>query len=281
LRPIDEQLSRPGGLAERLYMLRKGAGIPVGELAVRLGWQPSKVTKLQRGQQRPTVADIEKWANACGQPGAASELLDLLSEADAVHWRWQRRLANRKHASTQEDLGRAERQAQRYRSVQIAVVPGVLQTADYARHMVTMFHKLQNIGLEDVEASVTARIRRQDILDDPDRMFEFVMTENVLRRRVGGAEVMSRQLNRLIRLSELANITLAILPDRAEDLEIFPYQAFLMLDERVIIDGASAEDRLTPEEVAVYERMYDASFAASATGDQARALIAAAAEALR
>jgi len=88
LRPIDEQLSRPGGLAERLYMLRKGAGIPVGELAVRLGWQPSKVTKLQRGQQRPTVADIEKWANACGQPGAASELLDLLSEADAVHWRW-------------------------------------------------------------------------------------------------------------------------------------------------------------------------------------------------
>ena len=244
----------------------------MGELAGRLGWVPSKVSKLQRGQQRPTVADVTAWAEACGHPEAASDLLDLLAEVEAIHWRWQQRLG-RGHASIQEDLDQQVQQARRIRSVQIAVIPGLLQTAGYARHMVTMFRKLQGASLHDAEATVAARMRRQEVLYDPEHTFEFVVTENVLHRRVGGADVMRGQIDRLVQLSALDNITLAILPDDADGLEVFPYQAFLMLDGKVIIEGASGEDRFPAVESAPYERMMDAALADSVTGESARRLL--------
>lgn len=279
MRPIDEVLSQPGGLAERLYALRKAAGLPVGVLAEQLGWVPSKVSKLQRGQQKPTAADVQAWADACGHPEAASELLDLLAEAEAVHWRWQQRLA-RGHPSVQEDLARQERQAKRIRAVQVTVLPGLLQTAAYARHMIVMFRKIQGAGLEDVDATVAARMRRQEILYEPDREFEFVLTENILRRRVGDRAVMGGQMDRLIQLAGLPNISLGIIPDDAEGLEVFPWVGFLMLDAKVILDGMSGEDRDSPADVAVYERMMDAALAAAVTGDQAVAFVREVAESL-
>lgn len=280
MRPVDEQLSQPGGLAERLYSMRKAAGIGVAELASEIGWVPSKVSKLQRGQQRPSVEDITAWAQATGHPEATSELLDMLAEVEAVHWRWQQRLS-RGHPSVQEDLARQARQARRIRSVQIAVIPGLLQTADYARHMITMFRKLQGAGMEDVEATVAARMRRQEILYDAERIFEFVLTQNILHRRVGSHAVMLGQLDRLAQLAGLANITLGILPDDAEGLEVFPYEGFLLLDSKVVLDGMAAEDRLPPMEATAYERMMDAALEASVIGDEARTLIASAAAALR
>lgn len=279
-RPVDEQLTQPGGLAERLYGLRQAAGLKTGQLADVLGWGAPKVSKLQRGQQRPTVADVEAWAKACGQPEATSELLDLLSEVDAVHWRWQQRLS-RGQAAVQEDLDTAVRRATRIRSVQVAVLPGLLQTAAYARATIAMFHAIQGTPGDDVDATVAARVLRQDVLHEPGRSFEFVLTENILRRRVGGAEVMRGQLDRLLRLADLPHITLAIFPDDADDPAVFPYQGFLMLDDRVVLDLPSGEVRFAPEDKVAYERMVDAVLAESVTGGEAHALIAAASAALR
>ena len=279
-RPVDELLNRPGGLAERLYGMRRAAGLGTGQLASQLGWVPSKVTKIQRGQQRPAVEDITAWVEACGHPESASELLDLLAEVEAVHWRWQQRLT-RGQPAVQEDLDAAVRAATVIRSAQVAVVPGLLQTAGYARSIITMFRYLVNAPPDDVEATVAARMLRQDVLGEPGRTFEFVITENVLRRRVGGAQVMHGQLDRLLRLSELPHITLAIFPDDAGDPAVFPYQGFLMLDGRVILDLPSGEVRFAPEDAGAWVRMMDAALAGSVTGDEARALIAAASEALR
>jgi hypothetical protein len=121
---------------------------------------------------------------------------------------------------------------------------------------------------------------RQDVLSEPGRSFEFVITENVLRRRVGGGGVMRGQLDRLLRVSGFPNVTLAIFPDDADNPAIFPYQGFLMLDDEVLLDLPSGEARLTPGDVLVYERMMDAVLAESVTGDDARRLIVAAMEAL-
>jgi len=279
-RPADEQLNRPGGLAERLYGLRQAAGLRTGELAEVLGWGPPKVSKIQRGQQRPTVTDIEAWAKACGQPEATSELLDLLAEVDAVHWRWQHRLS-RGQAAVQEDLDTAVRAATSIRSVQVAVLPGLLQTAGYARGTITMFKTITGTGTEDVEATVAARMLRQDVLTDPGREFEFVITENILRRRVGGAEVMRGQLDRLLRLSELPHITIAVFPDDADNPAVFPYQGFLMLDNRVILDLPSGEVRFAPGDAEPWVRMMDAALEGSVTGDRARWRIMAAIDPLR
>ena len=275
MQPADEELKRPGGLAERLYSMRRAAGLASGDLARRLGWPASKVSKLQNGQQMPTVADITAWAAGCGQPEAAAPLLDLLAQAEAVHWQWRHRL-RRGHAALQQDLDQEIRQARRVRVVEVAVIPGLLQTPEYARHVLAMSARLNQTSLDEVEPAVAARIRRQEALYDPARLFEFVMTESVLRRRVGSPHVMAAQLDRLIALSGLANITLGVIPDDAE-LSIIPGECFMIIDGKAVLETWTAEDRLGTEESAVYARVADALLADAETGEAARRLINAAA----
>lgn len=275
MQPADEELIRPGGLAERLYSMRRAAGLASGDLARRLGWPASKVSKLQNGQQMPTVADITAWAAGCGQPEAATALLDLLAQAEAVHWQWRHRL-RRGHAALQQDLDQEIRQARRVRVVEVAVIPGLLQTPEYARHVLAMSAWLNQTSMEEVELAVAARIRRQEALYDSGRQFEFVMTESVLRRRVGSPQVMAAQLDRLIALSGLANITLGVIPDDAE-LSIIPGECFMIIDGKAVLETWTAEDRLGTEESAVYTRVADTLLTDAATGEDARRLINAAA----
>lgn len=279
MQPADEQLKRPGGLAERLYGMRKAAGIATGELARRLGWPPSKISKLQNGQQIPTAEDITLWAAACGQPDRAGELLDMLAEVQAVHWQWRHRLRRGGHGGIQADLDQAVRQAKRIRVVEVSVVPGLLQTPDYARLIFMMSAEVHQTGPGDVEAAVAARMRRQEVLYDASHQFEFVVTENALRRRVGGMQVMLGQYDRLITLSRLASITLGVIPDAAE-LRLIPGESFMILDDRAILETWVSEDTLTGEEAALYGRLADALLAEAVTGDGARRLIADAASTL-
>jgi transcriptional regulator with XRE-family HTH domain len=271
VQPADEELKRPGGLAERLYSMRRAAGLASGDLARRLGWPASKVSKLQNGQQMPTVADITAWAAICGQPEAATPLLDLLAQAEAVHWQWRHRL-RRGHAALQQDLDQEIRQARQVRVVEVAVIPGLLQTPAYARRVLAMSARLNQTSMDEVEPAVAARIRRQEALYDLAREFEFVMTESILRRRVGGPHVMAAQLDRLIALSGLANITLGVIPDDAE-LGIIPGECFMIIDGKAVLETWTAEDRLGTEESAVYARVADTLLADAATGEDARRLI--------
>ncbi len=251
--------------------MRKAAGLASGDLARRLGWPASKVSKLQNGQQMPTVADVTAWAAGCGQPEAAAALLDLLAQAEAVHWQWRHRL-RRGHAALQQDLDQEIRQAQLVRVVEVAVIPGLLQTPEYARHVLAMSARLNQTSLDEVEPAVAARIRRQEALYDPARQFEFLMTESILRRRIGSPHVMTAQLDRLITLSGLANITLGVIPDDAE-LSIIPGECFMIVDGNAVLETWTAEDRLGTEESAVYTRVADTLLTDAATGDDARHLI--------
>lgn len=276
MQPAEDQLKRPGGLAERLYSMRQAAGLPAGELARQLGWPASKVSKLQNGQQIPTSADITAWAQACGQPGATGELLDMLAQVRAVHWQWRHRL-RRGHAAAQEDLGQAVRRARRIRNVEVAVIPGLLQTPDYARAIVTMSAEFHESEPGEVEPAVAARMRRQEALYDASRQFEFIFTEAILRRPVGDPQVMLGQIDRLLTLSALANITIAVIPDNAK-LRLIPGESFMILDNQAILETWVSEDTLDGEEAALYARVADALIADAATGDHARRLITAASE---
>jgi transcriptional regulator with XRE-family HTH domain len=275
VQPADNELKRPGGLAERLYSMRRAAGLASGDLARQLGWPASKVSKLQNGQQMPTVADITAWAAGCGQPEAAAALLDLLAQVEAVHWQWRHRL-RRGHAALQQDLYQEIRQARRVRVVEVAVIPGLLQTPEYARHVLAMSAWLNQTSMDEVEPAVAARIRRQEALYDSGRQFEFVTTESVLRRRVGSPHVMAAQLDRLIALSGLANITVGVIPDDAE-LSIIPGECFMIIDGKAVLETWTAEDHLGTEESAVYTRVADTLLTDAATGEDARRLINAAA----
>jgi len=256
--------------------MRKAAGLKVAPVATQLGWPNSKVSKLQNGRQIPTVEDITAWATACGHPEAASELLDILAQVRNVHWQWRHRLS-RGHAAVQDDLDRAVRAATRIRVMESAAIPGLLQTTDYARCIYTMVTDLYQMPPEEIEPAVAARMRRQEVLYDAGRQFEFLIAEHVLRQQVGDARVMLGQMDRLLTLSGLSNITLGILPE-APALRIIPGESFMALDGQVILETWVEEDRMTDESAALLLRLADMVAPQAITGDGARRLIQEAAE---
>ncbi len=91
----DFQTAREA-LGARLRELRSETGLEGKELAARLGWQTSKVSRLQNGKQTPTRADLSGWARALGRPDVEVELHGLLAGLDMKkrHRSWRRSLAS-------------------------------------------------------------------------------------------------------------------------------------------------------------------------------------------
>ena len=241
MHPADEQLNKPGGLAERLSRLRKAAGLTGDQLAAALRWGEKtgrpKVSKIENGRQTPSEKDVRAWVAACGHPEQVNDLLDLLEDAQTTHTRWRRRLRGG-HAAIQEDIDRRTREVKRIRNVEVTMIPGLLQTSGYARAIITQVAATYSTA--DVDAAVAARMRRQDVLYDRSKAFEFVITESALRLLPCPPQVMLGQLDRLMSL-DLDNVTLGIIPLGVE-LELMPYNSFLMLDEDLTIETWTGKD---------------------------------------
>ena len=276
MHPTERKLTQPGSLPERLYRLRKGAGLNQGQLASALGWDRTKVSKIETGTQRPSGDDIRAWAATASQPEAAGELLDLLADVEAVHRTWRGRLRGG-GAGVQDDYDRRVRAAKRIRAVSPLVIPGLLQTAAYARAIMTQVQ--ETWGAIDVDASVEARLRRQEALYDQSRAFEFVTTEAALRMPPCPPQVMLGQMDRLMSL-DLDNVTLGIIPIGVQ-MPVVPQNGFMLLDDVAIAEGHGGEDTLGEQESAVYARVFERLMSVAATGEGARRLIAAAAASLR
>jgi transcriptional regulator with XRE-family HTH domain len=274
--PTYERLNQRGGLAERLYGMRKAAGLTGDRMAEDLGWPRSKISKIENGRQMPSAEDIRAWAAECGDREAAENMLDLLAGVQAVHRRWRTQL-RRGHAAGQEDLDRRTRDAERIRSAQVLIMPGLIQTAGYARSI--MMQIAPAYGTRDVEEAVAARMRRQEILYDADKTFEFVITEAALRMLVVPTQVMLGQLDRLLGMG-LGNVTLGIIPMGVE-LDMAPVHGFLMLDAAAIVETYHEESEAGEEESEAYGRIFGRLMAEAVTGEEARRLITAAAASLR
>lgn len=279
MQPTGEWLDRPGGLAERLERMRKAARLTGVQLAEQLGWPRSKISKLENGRQMPTAADLTAWAGACGQPEALAGLQADLDQAEAVHRQYRHQL-RRGNPAIQEDFDKIVRQAKRIRNIEVAIIPGLLQTADYARYRALEAVRVHGYPEDGVEATVAARMRRQEILYEGDREFEFVITEAALRLLLCPPQVMLGQIDRLAGLSGLAHITLGIIPFGVE-LPIAPMHAFLITDDRACVETHASDIPLVGEEAAAYGAIADGMLTEAVTGDDARRLLAAAAEALR
>lgn len=278
MRPTGEWLNQPGGLAERLMRMRKAAGLTGDELAARLGWTRSKVPKLENGRQMPTEADLAAWAEACGQPAGAEELHRLLTEAQAVHRQWRHQL-RAGHAALQTEFDALVRPASRIRMFEIMLIPGLLQTPDYARYRALEAVRLHGTAAEQVDETVVARMRRQEVLYDTSKAFEFVVCEAAFRYLLCPAQVMRGQLDRLLGVLGLGHITLGVIPP-GKELGVAPMVGFLMADDVTVIESFTSMDTLRGEESEKYTAIADGLLADAVTGDSARELIVAAMAAL-
>ena len=196
MQPTSDWLNQPGGLAERLTLMRKAAGLTQNVLAERLSWPRSKVVKLENGRQMPSPADVSQWADACGQSDAVPELMRLLADAQAVHRQWRHQL-RRGHAALQTDFDTLVRGGAVIRNFQTFLIPGLLQTPGYARARAMEGVRFHGTDPGKVEETVAARMRRQQVLYDVGKRFQFTIMDAALRYLLCPPDVMRGQLDRL------------------------------------------------------------------------------------
>jgi transcriptional regulator with XRE-family HTH domain len=271
----QEWLTRPGGLAQRLRQLRATAGLTGEQLAAQAGWDRYRVSKLENGRQMPSDNDITTWAQVTGQPGEAPGLLAMLAEGRAIHREWKHQ-ARTGQAAVQADFDALVHEAARVRNFQIMVVPGLLQTPLYARSACLQVVRLVGTDPDKVDEAVSIRMARQRVLYEPGRTFDFVFTQAALDYPLCPRDVMAGQIDRLISVIGMPNVTFGIVPSGVE-LAITPQVGFLMVDDTTVVETFTSMDTLTGDESARYGEIFDLLQAQAVTGDEARRLLTAAA----
>lgn len=254
-------------LGRRLRALRVGAGLAGKELAEELGWPASKVSRLELARQNASPADINAWVAATdASTDERAVLLGLLDQA-REELRTYRQRTKHGQAAVQAGYNALVERSTLMREFHTVVVPGVLQTPDYARAILTTTARAHDVRVLDVEAAVATRMERQRYLYTA-RRFEFILTEPVLRWGLVPVEVMRAQIDRLQSVIGLRNVRLAVLPYGACD--DVPTHMFEMFDDLVCVETVSREHRYTGTEAQTYIETFTALQKAALTGDDAR-----------
>lgn len=214
-------------LGAALRDLRTRAGKSGRAVAADLGWSQTKVSRIETGVVRPSVSDVDALlAVLSAQTRDLDQLRGLAEQAQqvSVSWRGLHRggLARRQH-----ELVQLERTAVEILHFQPALVPGLLQTPEYARLVL----ELANVtSQQDVEAAVGARLARQAVLFENDGpRHRFVLTEAALRWRPGSWHVLRTQLDRVSSMAQLPSVDLRVLPwtTRAPTIAGHAFRAFV------------------------------------------------------
>ena len=175
--------------------------------------------------------------------------------------------------SHQDEIARLDEKIRLFRVFEPATIPGLLQTAEYARARFAEGISLFKVP-NDVDEAVRARMQRQELLYRADKRFHFVLTEAALRYRRCSIEVMLAQLDRLVALSALRNVRLGIIGFDTQYV-VGPWHGFSLRDnDRVMVETFSAELNLAqPQEIELYAGVFHQLAAIASYGSTARAII--------
>jgi transcriptional regulator with XRE-family HTH domain len=230
-------------LAAELRRLRERAGFTGDEVAERLGWSGSKISRIELHRIGIKPADLRRLLDLYSVSDAHREdLLALSRETDKTGW------LESVTANVRGDYAaflNAEAEAQSVWNWEPQVIPGLLQTPEYARAVMLGWHQMFPVPPGDVERRVEARLVRQQVLErDPPLMVSAVIDESVLYRRLGDVSVMRGQLERLAEVAELANVTIQILPLSGDHLigtGAFIYMKFAQVHDIPLHDIVTVE----------------------------------------
>jgi len=198
-------------LAAELRRLREQTGLTGDEVANQLGWSGSKVSRIELHRTGVKQADLNRLLDLyhVGEPHR-SELFALARESSEKNW------LEKAAASFPPEYAEhlhAEAEAESVWNWEPQIVPGLLQTEDYARAIMSGWWSMFALTPADLERRVRARLVRQQLLTrDPPLQLSVVIDESVLHRKFGDKTVMNRQLARLAEASELPNVELRVLP---------------------------------------------------------------------
>ncbi|MBB4915716.1 DUF5753 domain-containing protein [Streptosporangium saharense] len=259
-------------LGLRLRELRREARLTGAQLAAAHGWHRTKIPKIEAGRQTPSVADLEAWAASCGVPTLLPELVAALHSLEGHHVEY-RRMFRTGMASQQRTFAEYEAEAVFVRNFETCFVPGLLQTAEYARHRLAEAITYDGAA-DDLTEAVAARMLRQQVLYTPGRRFHFVITESVLRLRLCPPEVLAAQLEKLAVASTMRTIRFGVIPFEVV-YPVAPVHGFHLFDDRhVAAETITASLAVTqPSEVGTYLRTFARLAEVAVHGRQAREVI--------
>jgi transcriptional regulator with XRE-family HTH domain len=199
-------------LAAELRRLREQSGMSATDVAKTLDWQPSRISRIENRQSGITAPDLRKLLDMYevtdeAQRAYLAELARRLNERG-----WWQKYAGMIGGGLVDLIG-LESEARAIRTYEQELVPGLLQTPEYA-HAVFRVGRPTDTN-EELKRWVEVRMERQEVLnrsDPPPPRFNVVLSEGALRRPIGGYDVMRRQLEYLMRPRDRANITVQVLP---------------------------------------------------------------------
>lgn len=264
---------RPSEVAETLTRLREDTGLSTPAAAKAAGLAQATLSRYELGRIVPPADAIKRLCDLYEAPEETRRrLANLTREARPRH---RRVVLHRPDAPKyQREYRDLEERAARIRSFTTTGVPGLLQTDAYTRAV---------IGDELTGAArarwIFEREKRRAVLDAPTRALEFVTTTGALLWNLGGADIMARQIERLVEVSELAHVAFGIItPATPTDLYVTNnINLFELADgRRRVLIGTTAATAILDDarEVEQHAALLDRLAALASFGDDARAELA-------
>ncbi|GIH14614.1 transcriptional regulator [Rugosimonospora africana] len=196
-------------LGAELRRIRDRAQRTVASVADQVGWSESKLSRIETANTGVRNADLDRLLTAYGVDDAERTRLRALA-AQSRQRAWWEAYGDALPDAYETFIG-FEAEATSIRTYEAQVVPGLLQTAEYASAVMHAF--VPSDRSEVIEQRVAVRMARQAVLTrQPPPQLWAILDEDVLRRPVGGPDVLRRQLLRLIQASEQSMVTIQILP---------------------------------------------------------------------
>ncbi|QIB43999.1 helix-turn-helix domain-containing protein [Streptomyces aureoverticillatus] len=200
----DESSAIAELIGRQIKRWREAAGLRAVEFGERMGYGENLIHKVERGARIPRPEFLDRADEVLN---AAGHLRGL--KPDAERARYPKKV---------RDLAKVEQQAVEVCTYNNSVIHGLLQTQEYAEAEVR--NRQPPFPEDEVERRVAGRMARQGIVDNASGLpvFGFVQCESTLRRSNGGRMVMRRQLERLLEVGQLRNVSIQVLPlDREEN----------------------------------------------------------------
>ncbi|MGA4875331.1 helix-turn-helix domain-containing protein [Streptomyces lydicamycinicus] len=259
-----------GELGAALRALRLASGKEAKAIARSAVMSASKLSKIETAKVAPSVTDVERVLTAIGvSDEVKAEYLEAARAAatETTAWRLIRRLGAHR---AQQQTRALEAHMTLLRLFQPALIPGLLQTPEYIRAILSR----HDLGEDVLTRTISARLERQQDLYGSTKELHFLITEPVLRWRIVSAARMAEQIDRLASLSRLPHMDIRIVPLAARQQDVANH-AFVIRDDRTVtVETVHAEIVVTdPRDVALYVHKFERFASTALSGDAMRAML--------